>query len=59
MKSIGLRVAGAAMFLAAAGLTACSFDDGPGVYTGQILDILAANDVKATFFVIAREDESY
>lgn len=36
-----------------------TFDDGPSVYTGQILDILKANDVKATFFVIAREDESY
>lgn len=36
-----------------------TFDDGPSIYTGQILDILAANDVKATFFVIAREDESY
>lgn len=36
-----------------------TFDDGPSIYTGQILDILAANDVKATFFVIARENESY
>lgn len=36
-----------------------TFDDGPSIYTGQILDILAANDVKATFFVIAREDPSY
>ncbi len=36
-----------------------TFDDGPSIYTGQLLDILAANDVKATFFVIAREDESY
>lgn len=36
-----------------------TFDDGPSIYTGQILDILAANDVKATFFVIAREDEQY
>lgn len=36
-----------------------TFDDGPSIYTGQILDILAANDVKATFFVIAREDEAY
>lgn len=26
-----------------------TFDDGPGPYTGQILDILAANGVKATF----------
>lgn len=36
-----------------------TFDDGPSIYTGQILDILEANDVKATFFVIAREDEFY
>lgn len=35
-----------------------TFDDGPSIYTGQILDILAANNVKATFFVIGR-DESY
>ena len=31
-----------------------TFDDGPSIYTGQILDILAANDIKATFFVIGR-----
>lgn len=36
-----------------------TFDDGPSIYTGQILDILAENDVKATFFVIGRDDESY
>lgn len=36
-----------------------TFDDGPSIYTGQILDILAANDVKATFFVIARQEDSY
>lgn len=36
-----------------------TFDDGPSIYTGQILDILAANDVKATFFVIAKDDERY
>lgn len=35
-----------------------TFDDGPSIYTGQILDILASNNVKATFFVIGR-DESY
>ena len=35
-----------------------TFDDGPSAYTDEILDILAANDVKATFFVIGR-DESY
>lgn len=28
-----------------------TFDDGPGPYTGQLLDILAKYDVKATFFV--------
>ena len=36
-----------------------TFDDGPTIYTGQILDILEANDVKATFFVIAKEDERF
>ncbi len=36
-----------------------TFDDGPSIYTGQILDILEENDVKATFFVIAKEDELY
>lgn len=36
-----------------------TFDDGPSIYTGQILDILAANDVKATFFVIGRDEEYY
>ncbi len=28
-----------------------TFDDGPGPYTAQLLDLLAAYDVKATFFV--------
>lgn len=36
-----------------------TFDDGPSIYTGQILDILDANDVKATFFVLAKEEEPY
>ncbi len=35
-----------------------TFDDGPSGNTDEILDILAANNVKATFFVIGR-DESY
>ncbi len=34
-----------------------SFDDGPSIYTGEILDILAEYDVKATFFVVGKEDE--
>lgn len=36
-----------------------TFDDGPSIYTGQILDILAKNDVKATFFVIGRDERYY
>lgn len=36
-----------------------TFDDGPSIYTGQILDILAANDIKATFFVIGRDKQYY
>ncbi|MBR1874480.1 MAG: polysaccharide deacetylase [Eubacterium sp.] len=34
-----------------------TFDDGPGVNTGKILDILKKNDVKATFFVTGKTDE--
>lgn len=36
-----------------------TFDDGPSIYTGQILDILNENNVKATFFVIGKEEEYY
>jgi peptidoglycan/xylan/chitin deacetylase (PgdA/CDA1 family) len=35
-----------------------TFDDGPSIYTDEILDILAEYDVKATFFVTGREDEA-
>lgn len=34
-----------------------TFDDGPSIYTQEILNILEAYDVKATFFVVGREDE--
>ncbi|MCR4789001.1 MAG: polysaccharide deacetylase [Lachnospiraceae bacterium] len=34
-----------------------TFDDGPGANTDDILDILKENDVKATFFVVGRNDE--
>lgn len=34
-----------------------TFDDGPSVYTDQILDILKEYNVKATFFVVGKEDE--
>ncbi len=36
-----------------------TFDDGPSSNTGRILDILAEYDVKATFFVVGKEDETY
>ena len=35
-----------------------TFDDGPTAQTGEILDILKENNVKATFFVVGK-DESY
>ena len=35
-----------------------TFDDGPSIYTDEILDILKENNVKATFFVVGK-DESY
>lgn len=34
-----------------------TFEDGPSENTEQILDILAEYDVKATFFVVGKEDE--
>lgn len=34
-----------------------TFDDGPSVYTDEILDVLAEYNVKATFFVIGKDDE--
>lgn len=36
-----------------------TFDDGPSSNTGKILDILAEYDVKATFFVVGKEEEKY
>ena len=35
-----------------------TFDDGPSIYTGKILDILAKHNVKATFFVIGKTDDA-
>jgi peptidoglycan/xylan/chitin deacetylase (PgdA/CDA1 family) len=41
-------------------VVALTFDDGPNEpYTSQILDILAADNVKATFFVIGQNVELY
>lgn len=36
-----------------------TFDDGPSSNTGRILDILAEYNVKATFFVVGKEEERY
>lgn len=36
-----------------------TFDDGPSIYTEQILDILDEYGVKATFFVVGTQAESY
>ena len=35
-----------------------TFDDGPSERTDEILDVLSEKDVKATFFVIGKEDEA-
>lgn len=35
-----------------------TFDDGPGQYTQQLLDVLAKHNVKATFFVTSAGDSS-
>lgn len=32
-----------------------TFDDGPGIYTARLLDVLEKNDVKATFFVTLQD----
>ena len=40
-------------------LIAITFDDGPGPYTGTLLDELAARDVQATFFVSGYRAASY
>lgn len=34
-----------------------TFDDGPSIYTDDILDILKEYDVKATFFVVGKTDD--
>lgn len=36
-----------------------TFDDGPSIYTEELLDILARYDVKATFFVTGKGKGSY
>jgi len=38
---------------------ALTFDDGPAESTRELLDVLAARDVKATFFVVGRNAEKH
>ena len=38
---------------------AITFDDGPGIYTDRLLDILKENDCKATFFVLGYNFKRY
>ena len=41
-------------------LLALTFDDGPHpIYTGQILDLLAAHDARASFFVVGQQAEQH
>lgn len=40
-------------------VVALTFDDGPSKYTNDILDILAENDINATFFVIGNKVKYY
>ncbi len=37
---------------------ALTFDDGPGLYTSEVLDVLAEHDVAATFFLVGRNAEA-
>ncbi len=41
------------------GIIYLTFDDGPGVYTEKILDILESNNIKATFFVTNQLGSKY
>lgn len=40
-------------------LIALTFDDGPGPYTNQIVDALAAHGSLATFFMVGRNAQAY
>ena len=40
-------------------MVALTFDDGPGYYTNDLLDLLEQYNAKATFFMIGQEVENY
>jgi peptidoglycan/xylan/chitin deacetylase (PgdA/CDA1 family) len=42
-----------------AGIAYITIDDGPGGYTGAVLDVLAKYQVKATFFLLGKNIEQY
>ena len=42
-----------------AGMVALTYDDGPGYYTNDLLDLLSEYDAKATFFMIGSEVGKY
>jgi len=57
---LGPALVRSAVRLAGPSEAALTFDDGPSVpYTGQILDILAKNKIKATFFLCGANAERY
>jgi len=41
------------------GIAYITIDDGPGSYTGAVLDVLAKYQVKATFFLVGKNIEQY
>ena len=38
---------------------ALTFDDGPNAYTSDVLDVLKAHNIKATFFIVGRMARTY
>ena len=40
-------------------MVALTFDDGPGKYTDRLLDVLEANNAKATFFLLGQNAEKF
>jgi peptidoglycan/xylan/chitin deacetylase (PgdA/CDA1 family) len=53
------RTPAAPVIRSGSGAVRLTFDDGPGAYTEQILDILDRYNVHATFYVIGRNVERY
>ena len=48
-----------ASFASGEKLLALTFDDGPGLYTDRLLDILAERGVKATFFIVGQQADRF